>query len=350
MAKRRGNLVGPARPVCLVVKQNGSADVHPCNRGDRILTAWDPHRHVPPSTAYPLQRLQDTLLPIPVDQPSLYELGVLEQISAWRTPPSGVLRDAYDRVWKLVDGTTDMLRELPGVDWTLDTFVAGVIERLNELAHGLVASDEIYRSYAVIGLPVDGPGDVHHFDLRHVDEQVSTMRARYTAVAGVEGATTGFVGAIGIVPDVLALTTLNLKATAEYATHYGFDVRRPEERLFALQVLSAASGATDMNKEFALKPLTRASQGIAKQQALESASQYAITGSIKKLAEKLGVTLTRAKMAQVLPVAGAVVGGGLNVLYTNKVCLTAQQVYRERFLISRYGPDVLHAISRPGSD
>src|SRR5690606_29996404 len=156
----------------------------------------------------------------------------------------------------------------------------------------------------------------------------------YKGAAGVEGATTGFVGAVGILPDVLALTTLNLKATAEYATHYGFDVRRPEERLFALQILSAASGATDINKELALKPLTRASQGIAKQQALESASQYAITGSIKKLAEKLGITLTRAKLAQILPVAGAVVGGSLNVLYTGKVCVTAQQIYRERFLVS----------------
>lgn len=273
--------------------------------------------------------------------PSSYELGVLEEIRAWRNPHKGVLRGAFDRAWAFVDDATDALREIPGVDWTLDTFVAGVVERLNELAHGLVSPAAIYRSYALIGFPVDGPGDIHDFDLRNVDVQVSSKRSEYTAVAGVEGAATGFVGAVGILPDILALTTLNLKATAEYATHYGFDVRRPEERLFALQVLAAASGATDINKELVLKPLTRASQGIAKQQALDSASQYAITGSIKKLAEKLGVTLTRAKLAQVLPVAGAVVGGGLNVTYTGKVCVTAQHVYRERFLVSRYGPDVL---------
>ena len=183
-------------------------------------------------------------------------------------------------------------------------------------------------------------GHAHRVDIRHIDEAVSSIRSRYSALGAAEGATTGFVGAPGIVPDILALTTLNLRATGLYATYYGFFVSRDDERLFALQVLSASAGSTDINKDFALKPITRASQGIAKRQAIESAGQYAITGSIKKIAEKLGIKLTKAKLAQMLPIAGAVVGGGLNVMYTNKVCHTAQQLYRERFLLARYGPDV----------
>ena len=36
---------------------------------------------------------------------------------------------------------------------------------------------------------------------------------------------------------------------------------------------------------------------------------------------------------------GAVIGGSYNAYYTNKVCATAYNLYRERFLIEKYGPD-----------
>lgn len=280
-------------------------------------------------------------LPIPLDQPSDYERGVIAGLYAWRNPPkSGMLADAYDRFSAIVDSATDKLRAIPGVDWTLDTFVAGIIESLNDLAHDLVWSEDVYSDLQKRGLDVQDAGHAHRVDISKIDKAVAGIRSRYAALGAAEGATTGFVGAAGIVPDILALTTLNLRATGLYATYYGFDVSRDDERLFALQVLSASAGSTDINKDFALKPISRASQGIAKRQAIESAGQYAITGSIKKIAEKLGIKLTKAKLAQMLPVAGAVVGGGLNVMYTNKVCHTAQQLYRERFLLAKYGPAV----------
>jgi len=283
------------------------------------------------------------LLPFPSNRPSPYETGALEEIRAWRIPKGGLLEDAYGRMSKVIDQATDKLRGVPGVDWTLDTFVAGIVENLNHLAHDLVAIETIYAAQSQDGPRISAPGEIHAVDLRRVDTSVAALRGRYATIAGAEGAATGFAGAPGIVPDIIALTTLNLQATGEYATWYGFDVSLEEERLFALTVLSAAAGSTDLNKDLALRPISRASQGVAKQQVLESAGQYAITGSMKKIAEKLGIRLTKAKLAQMLPIAGAVVGGSLNVMFTNRVCATARNLYRERFLLAKYGPDVLSA-------
>lgn len=280
-------------------------------------------------------------LPIPAGQPSHYELDIVRELRDWRTPTTGFLTDAFDRFNAVIDQATDKLRAVPGVDWTLDTFVAGIMESLNELAHDLVWTEDAYSTLQRRGHSVAAPGEAHRYDLRHVDEATAGLKTQYVALAGAEGAATGFVGAAGILPDILALTTMNLRATAQYAAYYGFDIQQPDERRFALQVLSSSAGSTDINKDFALKPVSRASQSIAKRQAIESAGQYAFTGSLKKMAEKLGVKLTRAKVAQMLPVAGAIVGSGLNVMYTSKVCLTARQLYRERFLISKYGPDIL---------
>jgi hypothetical protein len=61
---------------------------------------------------------------------------------------------------------------------------------------------------------------------------------------------------------------------------------------------------------------------------------------VKKIAEALGIRLTKAKLAQVLPVIGAVVGGGFNAWFLAEVTETASYVYRERFLMEKYGPQV----------
>jgi len=42
-------------------------------------------------------------------------------------------------------------------------------------------------------------------------------------------------------------------------------------------------------------------------------------------------------MAQIVPVTGAVVGSGFNAYYTSKVCDAAFNLYRERFLLRKYG-------------
>ena len=47
--------------------------------------------------------------------------------------------------------------------------------------------------------------------------------------------------------------------------------------------------------------------------------------------------LTKGKLAQLIPIAGAVVGAGFNAWYLNEVTHTAYMLYRERFLKERYG-------------
>jgi hypothetical protein len=43
----------------------------------------------------------------------------------------------------------------------------------------------------------------------------------------------------------------------------------------------------------------------------------------RRVARALGIRLTKAKLAEAVPYAGALVGGGFNVYFTNKVCAAA---------------------------
>ena len=47
------------------------------------------------------------------------------------------------------------------------------------------------------------------------------------------------------------------------------------------------------------------------------------------------------KLAQLLPMTGAFVGGGFNGYYTTRVCNAAFHLYRERLLIEKYGVKIL---------
>jgi hypothetical protein len=62
---------------------------------------------------------------------------------------------------------------------------------------------------------------------------------------------------------------------------------------------------------------------------------------MQRIAKRIGVRLTKAKLAQTIPVIGAGVGAGFNAWYVSRVCNAAYFLYRERFLAEKYGPEVI---------
>lgn len=274
---------------------------------------------------------------IPKSELSQYELQVLSEIEAWKNPPNSVLGQTMRIFNNTMEGVTDLARKIPGVDWTIDNVISGLLNLVNEITHDWIFTDAVYREFEVKGHSVAGPGDVFSLDLQHVDELSTGLNQKYVTLAGIEGAATGFVGLPGIVPDIIGLTTLNLRAAGEFATYYGFDISTPYERLYALNILTVTSSYNNIATEVTFQPAVRVTKKIAAGQGVEAVSQLAISRSIKKAVEKLGVNLTKAKLAQLVPATGAVVGGSFNIIYSKSVCTAARMLYRERFLRERYG-------------
>ena len=145
----------------------------------------------------------------------------------------------------------------------------------------------------------------------------------------------------------MALLTLNLRAVGEYATYVGFDVSSQRERLFALNVLGLSSSANTTANGVAMAHLVKIAQDVAKKRTWKQLEQHTLVQLIQPLAKSLGIRLTKAKLAQLVPVAGAVVGSGFNAYFTDKVCNAAYYLYRERFLAAKYGPDVIEETVKP---
>ena len=205
----------------------------------------------------------------------------------------------------------------------------------------------VYAEFRKAGHDVRQHNDLLALDLEQIDKVVGWLDVKYKGLAAGEGAVTGATGAAGLIADIPALVALNLRAIGEYATYYGFDVASQRERLFAMHVLGLASSPTDSAKTPVMAQLARIAADAAKKKAWKDLEKAALVNVIREIAKALGIRLTKAKLAQVVPFTGAAIGGGFNAYYTVRVCDAAYHLYRERFLAEKYGPKVIDLTAAP---
>ena len=280
-------------------------------------------------------------LPAPPLRPSEYEREAFRRILQWRNPERSALKRAAGWMQDRMGEVTDLVRKIPGVDWTIENVMAGLLQVTNEITQDSVWADAIHEEYRQSGHPVRHPAHIRRLDLADVDRVMAGLGHKYRALAAVEGAATGFAGASGIVPDLVALVALNLRAAGEHAAYCGFDVAEPAERLFALRILDHVSRSDSKAADVAMTPVLSVVTRVAKSQSKNAMEQAGMSRAIENLVKKLGLHLSEAKLAQAVPVTGAVIGSAFNTYYTDQVCRAAYHLYRERFLFEKYGPEVL---------
>ena len=274
-------------------------------------------------------------------QPTSYEQQVLSEIHAWRTRKPGVVGRTVAQVNKGLQRVTGLAMSVPGVQWTIDNVIAGLLQVVNELAQDTVWRESIYAEYRKRGYAVYSAADIHAMDLKVADSTLQGVDIKYRSVTAAQGVAAGIAGAAGVIPDVVALVALNLRAVGEYATYCGYDMTLDHERYFALQILNAQAQPANGESAEGLVPMTAVSQSLAGSHAKLTVQQVAVSASIKPLVRALGKRLTAFKLAQAVPIAGALVGGGANALYTTRVCTAALHLYRERRLLESYPFSVL---------
>ena len=286
-----------------------------------------------------------------MNKPSDYEQHAIREIHVWKNPEIGWFGEAMKMLNWPLDKAADFILETPGVGDVIKNSIQGITSICNDLAQWTVRAEAIYKEFRDIGhTTIKKPTDILALDLGHVDRVVGWLDAKYKGIALVEGAGFGSLGLAGIPPDLAALMTYNLRAIGEYATYYGFDVSSQEERLFVMNVLGLASSPTDSSKALAMAQLVRIAQDVAKKRTWKQLEQHTFVQLIQQIAKALGIRLTKAKLAQTVPVTGAAVGGGFNIYFTAKVCDAAYYLYRERFLAAKYGPDVIEITVEPAQD
>jgi len=269
---------------------------------------------------------------------SPYELDALRAIHQWKHPDLNWLQRAAGAVNNGIEAVGEKAIGLPGIDWIVEHAVVSALRAVNEFSMRTVRTEAILRDYRG---RISTLEQIRQLDLAQVDDAIGWLGPKYRGLAAAEGAVTGAIGLLGIPADVAGILTINLRAIGEYATYCGFDVSRPEERLYSLHTLGLATTPTNAAKLIALSQLTKIAVDVARKRAMKEIEEHVFVAIVKVICRALAIRLTRVKLAQIVPAAGAVVGGSYNQLYTSKVTRAAFMLYRERFLAAKYGVEVL---------
>lgn len=248
--------------------------------------------------------------------------------------------------------------KIPGFTEACSKALQGVMGLANDASLWTVRPNAILAELSTVsGQTITRLDQVSLLDLQHIDKAIGWLDSKYEGMALVEGAVAGGtatinpVVALAAIPtDIAALLTMSLRAIGEYGTYCGFDMASQEERLFSLNVLAYASSSTDRSKQAALAHLVRIAQDVARKKTWEHLEKSVFVQAVQSIATALSIRLTKAKLANTIPFAGAAIGGGFNAYYTDRVCKTAFYLYRERFLAAKQGDIVIEETVTPADN
>lgn len=280
-----------------------------------------------------------------MNQHSEYEKRALKQIHIWKNPERTWLDGAVSVINWPLEKAGDAVMKVPGLSFAIQKSFTGILGVINDGSQWSVRPEAILKEYEKThDTKITNLSEIYNLDLSVVDRTIGWLDTKYEGLALIEGAAAGGTSVlspaaalIAIPADIAALLTLNLRVIGEYATYCGFDISLPQERLFALNVLTYASSSTDQSKQVALAQLVRIARDVALKKTWQDLEKHLFVQAVKEIAQALSIRLTKAKLANVIPAAGAVLGGGFNAYYTDKVCKAAFYLYRERFLAEKYG-------------
>lgn len=283
--------------------------------------------------------------------------------TAWDKTIERLNSDADGSARKLTRRVTAPIARGVGEAWNRTPGHAALEEQVRRALEGMISitlqpamnSVNLHRVRGRLG--VDVLSDVRTMDLERVDQAMPRTRTTYAvgalvqgsasaaAVTGAEVATTVSAGTtVGVAAGAIALDTAASLAmmgriVALVAAHYGYDVRQPEEEVFALGVISFATASTPPAKVAALASLSRLTQRMMRQAAWAELNHHGIVKLIDQVFRSLGFKLTKRRLGQAVPVAGILLNGGMSAHLADSTFRNARNLYRLRFLTDKHGLD-----------
>lgn len=242
------------------------------------------------------------------------------------------------------------------------TAMSGAGRALSKIANATTSPSRVQRAFTKRGHPTGDLVDIRKLDLEEVDRvRPRLMNLAYASAAMVEGAVTGATisggealalfgsvsgagagGAPGfgtvagaMAGDAAFVLAAGSRAVAHTALYYGYDPAEPGEQLFIMSVLNLGTATTSGAKYFAYQELSQLTQKLARRATWNSLNEHVLSLVAQKFAARMGFRLTQKKLGQIVPIAGIVVGAGMNYKLLDEICDAAHWAYRERFLTEK---------------
>ena len=278
---------------------------------------------------------------------SEYERRALQEIEASNAPGSGVLSRAISYVsdTKAIRWVAGHVPPIPlSITRPVLKSVQGFLEVLKDASYFTYSDQVILRAARREHLDVERISDLADKDLDALDRVARSFFAENKIMSALEGAGTGLGGLILIAADIPAVFAVAFRAIQQIGASYGFDMKDPNMTPIVLSALGFAAGAEEATKVAALADMHMAARLLARRLSYKKvAERTAIGGAInalklasKNMPQEIAKNITKKKLAQMIPVVGAVVGAGFNYWFISDTSRTAYMLFREMYLARKY--------------
>jgi hypothetical protein len=175
------------------------------------------------------------------------------------------------------------------------------------------------------------------------------FKRAHTAAAAVTGAVGGFFGLPGLLVELPITTTVMLHSIAEIARSHGEDMQDPESGLACLEVFALgpqhdvreAQESAYYGTRTAMAQVTREAVSYLTRKGAAKEGAPALISFVGRVAGKFGLEVSEKVAAELVPIAGAVGGLTLNIVFSQHFQSLAEGHFTVRRLERKYGKEAV---------
>lgn len=275
-----------------------------------------------------------------------YENTAVHEIKGWAEDDPSALSEGL----RLAKRPLDWLAERSVTEDAMEEINEGIVDVLSSLSDASSWTyDEDYvlkRAREEQDLSVASLAELRTKPMDSLDNLAHSYFTENAVLSVIEGGGTGLGGAVLLAADIPMLFSINLRLIQQIAAAYGFRFGGPEARPLVLRIFSAATADTPEARREALQELRAAGAVAGRESAPTDASTPAqvnvaeassegtqtTENQSRALANEIARNVATRQMAQMIPLAGAAAGAGINYWFTMATAETAYMLNRALFL------------------
>ncbi|WP_169083266.1 EcsC family protein [Paenibacillus sp. PL91] len=247
-------------------------------------------------------------------------------------------------------------KAVSNIDATIEKSLRGTVKLAKKLTSDDAVRKEFMKNHK---LSINHIEEIRNLSLKEMDIVADSFDASNGFFVTAEGATMGLIttftagllAPVTIAADVTASMTLMSRHISQIATSYGYSPVDPMNMPHILAAMAPTSSSSDEGflsaKSLAFAEITAATKfanAVTKEWTSEviEKSCPSLIKLIQKVAERLGVVITQKELGMIVPIAGAVINGGLNLAFQQMNHTNAKDYFRKVYLYNKYGEDIVN--------
>ena len=257
-----------------------------------------------------------------------YEKQARREVEKWRYDEASTIQQMFDWAMRPFDWLVSQVVPDEALEQASNA-VAKSLSLLSDASEWTFDDSSVLEAAQNRELEVEKVEDLRNAPLEKLDEIARTHFSQNTIMAAIEGGGTGLGGVALIVADIPLLFTINFRLIQQIGASYGFSLRSPEFRPLILSIFNVAASGSQKAKSEATREMSVAAAAFAHDLEYKGrTSSGTFTEQNRHLPREIAKNLIGRKLGQMIPVAGAAVGAGINYWFTLQTAEASYMLFR----------------------